>query len=352
MTGNRLLLVGCYTHDSPTGIHVYDASDAAGTLVATGRVDGLEHPSFLAAHPNGGIVYAVSETVPDGAVVALRLDPADGSLTRFDHASSHGAAPCHVSVDPAGRHVYVANYGSGTVAAYAIALDGGFGELIAVHRHAGSGPHARQAGPHAHCIVPNPDGNGVYAVDLGTDRISHYRHDSPDAFRLAEEVALDPGTGPRHLAFHPRAPVAYAVGELDSTIISLAVDRDDGRLRPRFVASTLPDGYTGESIGAEVRVHPTGRHVYVSNRGHDSIAVFGFAGPDQPLEPVGHVPSGGRTPRNFAVHPAGRTLVVANQDSGTLVAFAVDEHTGLLRRNGVVAEVSEPVCVTFVEVDR
>ncbi len=273
----------------------------------------------------------------------------------IDRAPSHGSAPCYVSVDAGGRYLYVANYLSGTVAVYGLEHDGRFGELIATHQHRGSGPTARQQGPHAHSIVPGPVGDSVYAADLGTDRVSHYVHDRQpdgDAFLLDDELVLDAGAGPRHLAFHPELPVGFLVCELDSTIVTLGLDLANGRLTRLGSRSTLPDDFEGESIAAEVRVHPTGRYVYVSNRGHDSIAAFGFTGPGEPLEPLGHVRSGGRTPRNFAVHPSGRALLVANQDSNTLVPFDIDAVTGMPRRVDGTYNVSEPVCLTVLELAR
>jgi 6-phosphogluconolactonase len=355
MDRQTYLYVGCYTHESPIGIHVYDWSDPAGPLVERSEFEGVEQPSFLATHPNGNVLYAVSETTtPEGgSLVAFRIDPVDGSLGLIDRAPSHGSAPCYVSVDAHGRHLYVANYLSGTVAVYALEHDGCFGELIAAHQHRGSGPTARQLGPHAHCIVPGPVGDSVYAVDLGTDRVSHYVHDrqhAGDAFVLEDELVLDPGAGPRHLAFHPEQPVGFLVCELDSTIVTLGIDLTDGRLTRLRSRSTLPDDFEGESTSAEVRVHPNGRYVYVSNRGHDSIAVFGFAGPLEPLEPLGHVHSGGQTPRNFAVHPSGRALVVANQDSNTVVPFEIDAATGAPRQLESSYNVSQPVCVTLLDV--
>jgi 6-phosphogluconolactonase len=357
MARQTYLYVGCYTHESSTGIHVYDASDPVGRLVEWSRFEGVEHPSFLAAHPGGGVLFAVSETAsPEGGgIVALRIDPVDGSLSLIDRVSSHGTAPCYVSIDARGRYLYVANYLSGTIAVYALAADGRFGELVATRQHSGSGPSSRQQGPHAHCIVPGPVGDSVYAVDLGADRVSRYvhdRHDDGEALVLEDQLVLDAGSGPRHLAFHPEQPVGFLVCELDSTIVTLGLDPTDGRLSRLRSSSTLPDDFIGESIAAEVRVHPNGRHVYVSNRGHDSVAVFGFTGPGEPLEPLGHVHSGGRAPRNFAVHPSGRALLVANQDSDTVIPFEIDAGTGAPRQLDVTYDVSQPVCVTFLEVDR
>jgi 6-phosphogluconolactonase len=350
-----LLYVGSYTNESPVGIRVYDASDVAGRLVELSQFDGVAHPSFLAVHPSGEVVYAVSETAPPegGELVALRADTADGSLRVLDRVSSHGSAPCYVSVDPAGRYVYVANYLSGTVAAYALDRSGRIGQLIATQQHTGSGPHVRQQGPHAHCIVPGPVDDFVYAVDLGTDRVSHYVHDrrlGPEEFRHEADLVLDAGAGPRHLVFHPTAHVGFVVCELDSTISMLGLDPTNGRLTRLGSYGTLPDDFVGESTAAEVRVHPNGRHVYVSNRGHDSIAVFDFAGAGEQLVPLGHVSSGGRTPRNFAVHPSGSALLVANQDSNSIVAFGIDSQSGVPLQLDIEYAVSEPVCLTYSEV--
>lgn len=351
------LYVGCYTHESPVGIRVYDSSDPTGLLVERGGLEGIEHPSFLAVHPGGSTLYAVSETTSlgSGGLVACGIDPDDGSLTIIDRAASHGTAPCYASVDAVGRYIYVANYLSGTIAVHGLEPDGRFGELLAVHQHVGSGPSPRQEGPHAHCIRPGPTGDAVYTADLGNDRVGRYVHRRQGDVRgleLVDELALEPGSGPRHIVFHPHEPVAFVVCELDSTIVIVAVDPVDGRLTRRHSASTLPVDVVGDSIAAEVRVHANGRHVYVSNRGHDSIAVFGFAGPDRPLEPLGHVPSGGAAPRNFAVHPSGRSMLVANQNSDTLVPFGIDASTGVPRQLDATYDASQPVCVTFLEVAR
>jgi 6-phosphogluconolactonase len=358
-----LLYVGCYTNESPAGIGVYDSSDPDGRLVQLGVVDGVEQASFLAAHPNRRVLYAVSETtlfdgMPGGGLVSFRIDPTDGSLSPLDRVSSHGDAPCHVSVDPAGRFLYVANYLSGTIAAFGLDPQGRVGDVLAVHRHRGSGPNPhRQQGPHAHCIVPGPDGASVYATDLGIDRVIHYRHAEPDrtdggGFEARGELALEPGSGPRHLAFHPHHPVAFLICELSSTIVTLAVDTTTGELEVVGSRSTLPDGFDGASIGAEIRVDGRGRGVYASNRGHDSVAVFAFTGPCEPLEPLGLIDSGGRTPRNFALHPSGRAMLVANQDSDTIVRFTLDPRTGMPRPTDTTIELSQPVCLTFVPVAR
>ena len=343
------LFAGCYTHRSTVGVHTYLAGAGDGKLVEVNRFEGIEHPSFLAAHPGGRMLYAVSETsrfdgAPGGGLVALAIDPADGSLHEIDRATSHGDGPCHVSVEPDGRRLHVANYGSGTVATYTLDEHGRFGAAASVRQHTGTGPTGRQVGPHAHCVVPGPDRRSVYAVDLGADRVVQ----TIDG-EVVDEFVLPAGSGPRHLAFHPTESVAYIVGELDSTVIAARVDVATGRLSDPVACSSLPAGFDGSSAGAEVGVHPNGRFLYVSNRGHDSIAVFTLARPDTP-ELAAHVPSGGRQPRHFAIHPEGQVLVVANQDSDTIVPFRLDPASGELAPLGVGYAASQPVCLIYVEV--
>jgi 6-phosphogluconolactonase len=349
MTLRTRLYVGCYTNVASTGIHVFDASDPSGRLEHRSGVDDIEHASFLAVDLGRSTLYAVSESTDAGSVIAYRISQDDGSLHRFDQTSSHGSAPCHLSIE--GDHLHVANYASGTVATYLVGDDGTFGRLVARHQHEGSGPHARQSGPHAHCILASPDGTSVYATDLGADVIARYVHDPVgDGMRPADHTDMAPGAGPRHIAFHPHWPVAYVVCELDNTLVVLDVDRT-GQLHRRDGVSTLPAGFTGDSTAAAIVVHPDGRRLYVSNRGHDSIATFAVERPDDTPILMEHVSSGGRTPRDFAIHPAGRAMLVANQDSGTLVAFALDDDA-IPRRGEVVAHVSQPVCTTFVEVEQ
>ncbi|NNF53960.1 MAG: lactonase family protein [Acidimicrobiales bacterium] len=350
------LYAGSYTHQSSVGIRIYDATDPEGFLIETGQVTDIEHPSFLAVHPNGQVLYAVSETASEGGggLVAFRIDPLDGSLSVIDRTTSQGAAPCYVSLDAHGRYVYIANYVSGSIAVYSLESDGRFGELVAVHKHVGTGPSQRQDRPHAHCVIADPGGDTVYAVDLGADRIFRYGHiqsGTEKGLVLRDSLSLDPGSGPRHLVFHPDQPVAFLVCELESTVSTFGVDSATGELNRLQTLSTLPPDFAGESIGAEVRVHPDGRHVYVSNRGHDSIAVFRFHGFGEPLESLGHVPSAGHTPRSFAVHPFGRSLIVANQDSDTIVPFTIEAHSGIPQQHGVSSAASQPVFLTFVEME-
>jgi 6-phosphogluconolactonase len=349
MTTRTWLYVGCYTGADTTGIHVFDASGPHGRIEPRSQVGDIEHASFLAGDAARRVLYAVSETPDRGAVVAYRISPTDGSLSRLDQVSSHGSAPCHVSVD--GHHVHVANYASGTIATHLSGDDGMFGPLVGHHQLRGSGPHPRQSGPHAHCIVASSDEASVYAADLGADVIARYVLErGGSGMRLADQTVMPPGSGPRHIAFHPEWPVAYVVCELDNSLAVLDVD-PSGQLHRRVEVSTLPADHNGDSTAAAIVVHPDGRRLYVSNRGHDSIATFAVDRPEDTPILMEHVSSDGRTPRHLAIHPSGRSMLVANQDSDTLVAFTLDDDA-IPRRAEVVARVSQPVCTTFVEVDR
>lgn len=338
------LYVGCYTAHSPVGIHRFDLRD--GRLTERAHVTTFPNASYLAGPTATNVLYAVSET-DAGALVALRADDRTvAGPVEIDRVPTYGDAPCHVSVHR--DHVYVANYASGDVAAYALRPDGRFGPLVGRSRRDGAGPHARQDGPHAHCIVRR--GSSVYAVDLGTDRIVRHVHDPRDGrLRPVDETELPAGSGPRHLVFHPTAPTAFVACELDCTVVTLDVDIRTGRLTVRSSVSTLPPGPVGASTAAAVIVHPDGERLIVSNRGDDSIATFAIdraaAGR---LRLLGHVASGGRTPRDLAVDPSGRLLLAANQESGTITAFELDGR-GLPRPRGVVAEVSQPVCLVVGE---
>jgi 6-phosphogluconolactonase len=299
------------------------------------------------------VLYAVSETntvgpQKAGGVVAFRAG-ADGRLTKINEQPSGGAHPCYVSVNAEGTHVFVANYSGGSVAAFPIRSDGGLAEASAAIQHSGSSVHSRQRAPHAHSILPVRGTPFVLAADLGMDKVLVYRvdratgsltpHDPPGA-------AATPGAGPRHLALNPAGDTVFVMNELQSTVASYAWDAKAGTLQPAGAVSTLPAGFTGSNSTAEVAVHPGGRFVYGSNRGHDSIASF-RVNPDRTLTPAGFEPTQGNQPRHFAVDPSGTFLLAANQKSDSIVVFRINQETGALASTGVSARVPTPVCVRF-----
>ncbi len=361
-----LVYVGTYTSTPPyargraEGIYAYRLDPSSGALTPVRTIPGIVNPSFLALAPGGRYLYAANEVPaldgqPGGAVSAFAVDAATGDLTYLNRQPSHGEDPCHLSVEATGRFVLVANYTSGSVAMLPIGDDGRLGPATEVHQHAGSSVNPeRQRGPHAHSITPDPANRYALVADLGLDQVLVYRldlergalppHDPPSA-------SLPAGAGPRHLAFHPGAPYVYVINELDSTMTACAWDGARGTLRALQTLSTLPPDFTGRSHCADIHVAPSGRFVYGSNRGHDSIAIFAIDPATGTLTPVGHESTGGRTPRNFAIDPAGNYLFAANQESDSIVTFRIDGETGRLAPTGQVTAVPSPVCLTIVPVD-
>ncbi|MHB8899158.1 MAG: lactonase family protein [Thermoguttaceae bacterium] len=345
------LYLGTYTRGESRGIYQARLDTRTGKLDSLQLAAELENPSFLAIHPRLPVVYAVSEVnnfggENAGAVSALKRDPASGRLTLLNRQTTGGAHPCHVSVTPDGKQVMIANYSGGSVACYPVEEDGSLGAMTGFVQHEGSSDGPRQKGPHAHSINPDAAGRFVYAADLGIDRIFIYRLQAgklvPNAPAFA---ALPPGSGPRHFAFHPGGRFAYSINELLSTITAFRYDASSGALEPLQTVAALPADFEGENTTADIHVHPTGRFLYGSNRGHDSIAAFGIDERTGTLTPLGHVASGGKSPRNFAIDPSGRCLLAAHQNSDNVVAFRVDTQTGLLEPTGSQLHVGSPVCV-------
>ncbi|HEX5502312.1 MAG TPA: lactonase family protein [Thermomicrobiales bacterium] len=355
--------VGTYTAAAPyargraEGIEAYRLDPASGALTHAFTLPGVVNPSYLAVAPGGRALYAVNEAPefdgrPGGGVSAFARDPASGALAALGRQPSHGTDPCYVSVDHTGRVALVANYTSGSVAAYPLGDDGALGPAASIHQHAGSGPNPqRQAGPHAHSIQPDPANRFALAADLGLDRVLVYRLDPARAALEPDDppaAVLPAGSGPRHLAFHPAGRHVYVIGELGSTLTACTWDGARGTLEPFQTVSTLPAGFAGVNSCADVHVAPSGRFVYGSNRGHDSIAVFAVDPATGALTPAGHTPTGGRTPRNFAIDPTGAFLLAANQDTDTVVTFRLDGATGQPMPTGHVTSVPSPVCLTLV----
>lgn len=354
---SQLLYVGTYTEGKRTeGVHLARMDIRSGDLQLVRSFDAGANPSFLAIHPNGKVLYAVSEVderegKPTGAVGAFAILRDTGELTRINEQPSEGAAPCYVSVDRKGRVVLVANYNGGNVALLPIEPSGALSAATSVEKHSGRGPNAeRQEGPHAHCVVADPSNRFALAVDLGIDRVVLYRLDvGGRSLRHMEsgDAMLKPGAGPRHLAFHPHLPLVYVANELDSTVTTLRLERDDSTLAVLGTRSTLPDGWSGTSYVADIHVAPSGRTLYVSNRGHNSIAVFAIGEATGLLALEQVVSTGGDWPRNFSLDPTGRWLVVGNQRSGSVVVLQRDQATGRLTPTGKQLTVAAPACVRF-----
>ena len=341
------------------GIYVFRLDPSTGVLTHAATVRGVVNPSFLVVDLQGHRLYAVNEITGDhgshGTVSAFAVDPETGGLTFLNRQSSHGLAPCYVSLDVTGRYVLVANYESGSLCVLPVQDDGRLGEATDVVRLHGSGPNPqRQEGPHAHMILPGPGGRTLFAVDLGTDKIMLYHlHQERGTLMPADPpwAQLAPGTGPRHLAFHPNGQFAYVIGELRSTVTVLRYHEGGGRLEHVQALSTLPVGFKGQNLGAEIAVAPSGRFAYASNRGHDSIVIYEVDQPTGRLSLVGHEPSQGAGPRFFTIDPAGHLLLVANQDSDTVATFRIDQDSGELEATGHVTDVPTPVCLRFLPLE-
>ncbi|MBO0701984.1 MAG: lactonase family protein [Candidatus Dormibacteraeota bacterium] len=352
------LLVGTYTppQGRGEGVALIELDTEHGTLSRKAVTATPSNPSFIALSPAATHAYAVSEVISEGgqasgALVSLALQ--DGAATVSGSVETASTEPCHVSVSPDGRHAVVANYGGGAVSVIALEPDGPVRDRTDLVQHRGSSVDPdRQAGPHAHSATFDARGERVLVCDLGLDRVVFYRLDG-DGGRLVPLPALDiptpAGTGPRHLDFDPDGQRLYVLGELNSTLVVYAHDPASGETEQLQVASTLGDAVPERrNHPADVHVHPTGRFVYASNRGLDSIAIFGIDERDGRVELLANHPGGGRVPRNFAIDPSGHLLLCANQQTDTIVPFWIDRATGLLSQAAQPLGVGSPVCLRFL----
>jgi 6-phosphogluconolactonase len=353
----QLVYVGTYTGAKSKGIHAFRFDAGTGALTPIGLVAETRSPSWLVVHPSGRYLYAANEVDDIGAdksgsVSAYAIDRATGALTALNVQSSKGAHPCHLAVDRSGSHLLVANYSGGNIAVLPIASDGRLAPASQVIAHSGSGVNAsRQGSPHAHSVDFDATGRFAIASDLGADRLFVYRYDPTTGLSRARQpaIAASPGAGPRHFAFHPNGRLGFGINEMAMTVTSYAWDASRGALTTLSTVPTLPRAVRNGDSTAEIRVHPSGRFVYGSNRGHDSIAVYRVAPATGLLTLVEHELTRGRTPRSFTIDPGGRWLVAANQDSDTLAVFRIDKRTGALTPAGGLVPVGAPVAVVFVD---
>jgi len=345
-TDPDLLYIGTYTES----VYLVRMDRRSGELLRVGSANAGANPSFLTIHPNRRVLYAVNE-LEKGAVRAFAISRASGALTQLNEQPSGGGAPCFVSVDASGRALLVANYGGGNVALLPIQPNGALAPAHVV-QHTGTGPNAeRQEAPHAHCIIPDPTNRFALAADLGADRVFVYRLDiNGRSLRHTEEgdAVMRPGAGPRHIAFHPSLPLVFVANELDSTVATLRFDAERGALSPADTRSTVPAGWTGTNYPADIHVAASGRTLYVSNRGHNSIAVFSVTRAGAlALEQT--VSTEGDWPRNFSLDPSGRWLLVANQRSDSVVVFGRDPANGTLTPTKQKVQIPSPVCLRFAQ---
>lgn len=363
------LYVGTYTvgeHQEATGskgIYAFRvAEDINGRpalkITSLGVEAETPNPSFLAADPTGHYLYAVNElseykNTAGGAVSAYAMDRKKGTLTYLNDTASRGADPCYISFDKTGHYALVANYTGGSIAAFPVLSDGRVGEASAFIQHSGKGARPdRQEGPHAHWIETTTDNRFAMAADLGLDQVLVYKFDAAKGSLTPNDPAfakLAPGTGPRHIALSANNKFAYVVDELNSTVTAFTYDAQRGALHYIQTISTLPAGFSGANDAAEIHVHPNGKYLFASNRGHDSIAVFAIDQHDGELTLVDDFSTLGKTPRNFEIDPSGRFLFAANEDSANIVIFKIDLKNGKLIPTGQTLSVPAPVSLRFVE---
>lgn len=361
-----LVFAGTYTNKTESkGIYGFAFDARTGKLTPKGVAAETADPSWVAVHPSGKFLYAANEAGKASTVSAFSLEQG-GKLTLLNQIPSLGEDPCYLSFDKTGKYLLVANYSSGTIAVFPILADGRLGEHTALVKNSGpTGPNKeRQEAPHAHWIEPSAHNHFVYVADLGLDRILIYKFDPAKGSLTADQpqplkaspgpgapadpfsATLSPGAGPRHAAFAPDGRFMYVLGEIQSTVTVFA---NDARNTYRSVqqVSTLPKGFSGRNDAAEIAVHPSGKFLYASNRGEDTIAIFAIDPPKGTLRHIANVPTQGKEPRHFAIDPTGRYLLAENQNSDTIVEFRIDAASGELTPTGEVIRTPSPVCLAF-----
>jgi 6-phosphogluconolactonase len=363
--GQYLAYVGTYTTKTDSkGIYAFRYDASSGKLTPIGLAAETRDPSFLAIHPSGKYLYAVNETGKNSMVSAFALDAHSGKLTLLNQLPALGEDPCYISFDRTGKYVFVANYTSGNVVVFPIGADGKIGAATAnVHDEGRLGPNKeRQEAPHAHWIEPSLDDRSVYVADLGLDRVLRYGFDATKGTLSAgpvrsewsrsvidQSAKLSRGTGPRHVAFSSGGIHMYVLGELKSTVtVFHAIGFDNFVPTSSQRISALPKGFSGRNDAAEIALHPSGKFLYTSNRGSDTIAVFNVQRRGGRLSLAANVPTGGKEPRHFTIDPPGNYLLAENQLSDKIVMFRIDQQTGALTPTGDSAEVPTPVCIAFL----
>ena len=359
-----LFYVGTYTEDggkstNSKGIYAYRFDAKTKEISSLGLAAETTNPSFVAPSPDGRFLYAVNELGTykgpnSGGVSAFSIDRTTGKLTFLNEVASRGADPCYIVVDKSGKYVLVANYTGGSVAVFPILSDGKLGEASAFVQHTGKGPNAeRQEGPHAHSIDLSPDQRFAMVDDLGLDELLVYKFDSAKGTLAPNDppfAKLDAGAGPRHFVLRPDGKFAYVLAEMGRSVTVFSNDAASGKLQSLQTITTLPKNFKGRNDDAEIHVHPSGKFLYASNRGDDSIAIYAIDESKGTLTTVGIVPTGGKEPRSFEIDPTGTLLFAENQKSDNIVVFKIDQKTGQLTPDVRLLDIPSPVCLKFVAV--
>lgn len=360
MSKKYFVYVGTYTHGKSQGIYAYELDIASGKLESIGLAAEIDNPSYLIINHNKTHLYAVLETdsyngIYGGAVVSFAINPSTGALTFMNSQSTKGIAPCHLCTDSENKFLFAANYMEGTLTAFPLNADGSIAPASAVIAHEGTGPNAeRQEKPHVHNVTFTPDEKNLCVVDLGIDKVMIYdvNHETGSLTPAKNPyVKIIPGSGPRHILFHPSSSFAYVINELTSNVVALSYNPTDCSFSPVQYISALPTGYTGPHSGAAIHITPDGNYLYVSNRFHDSIAGFRINKISGGLQLISHTSTLGCVPRDFIIDPTGKYLFTVNQESDSLVTFEINQETGELNQLHEVIEVPNPVCIKILSLE-
>ena len=349
-----VVFVSAFALGEKAGIHAFGFDSETGTLKPLKRTTGVQSPFFIALSPDRRFLYSIDEFGgKDNFVAAFAIEGRGGDLRPLNRQNTRGAASCFVEVDPTGKSVLVANYSSGNVSSFPVKSDGSLGESVSFFQHSGSSADPeRQKGPNAHCFVISPDGKHALACDLGIDKVMIYTLDAASA-KLTPHATqpfakLTPGSGPRHLTFHPSGTLVYVINELANTITVFDWKAADGTLKEKQTIATLPKDFTGKSYTADLKITPDGKHLYGTNRGHDSLASYRIAD-DGTLTLLAIQPSGGKGPQNLLITPDGRWLLCANMPGNNVVVFQIDTGSGVITPKGEPVEVPMASCIRWME---
>ena len=357
MSNNMNVYVGTYTKGTESeGIYRFSLNLETGRAGEVEAAAEIQDPSFLAVHPNQRYLYAVSETAyfkgkKTGSVSAFAVEKESGKLILLNQQSSGGAGPCQLIVDSAGKNVLLANYTTGSIEVLPILSEGCLGEPSCLIQHKDPELGVEQKTAHFHSVNLDSTESYAFVADLGLDRVFFYRFDAAKGLLTPNEPAslfIGQKAGPRHFAWHPSGRFGYIINELNSTITLVTLDAVKGVLNIKQTLSSLPAGFKENNYCAEVQVHPSGKFLYGSNRGHDSIAIFAIEAETGLLTALGYEATQGKYPRNFSIDPTGKYLLAANQNSDNIVIFKIDKNTGLLKATGQKVEVLSPVCIKFL----
>jgi len=344
--------VGNYTAKTESkGIYQFNFDPATGKMSALELAGESKDPSWVIVHPSGKYLYAANEMDHGSTISAFSIDPKSGKLTLLNTQPAQGEGPCHLAFDRTGKFLLTANYSTGNAVVYPIFADGKLGEHTASVTNQGEhGPHKNQKGPHAHWIGTSKDNRFVYVADLGLDKVLAYKFDAAKGtLTVAGAAVAKPGSGPRHVAFSADRKYMYLLGELNSTVNVFSNDKQT--FKSLQVLPMLPSGFSGRNDAAEIELHPSGKFLYASNRGHDSFAVYSINQKDGTLTQVEIVSTGGHEPRHFAIDPTGNFLLAENQNTNNIIEFRIDQATGKLTPTGETLNTPSPICISFLPLD-